>query len=78
MKQYLYLFHHCSLRVPQNIKMMCRLCRLLPLIADVGAVLDVQVLVALGSVTDVDADLVLVRVPSHAALDDGLVDLRPV
>ena len=54
--------------------MMCRLCRLLPLVADVGAVLDVQVLVALGSVADVDADLVLVGVPPHAALDDGLVD----
>ena len=72
--QYLYLLHDCSLRLPQDIKMMCRTCRLLPLIADVGAVLDVQVLVAQGSVADVDADLVLVSVPPHAALDYGLID----
>ena len=73
--QYLYLLHDLSLGASQDIKMMCRPCRLLPLVADVGAVLDVQVLVALGSVTDIDANLVLVHVPPHAALHDGLVDL---
>ena len=43
--------------------------------ADMSAVAGAQVLVAVGGVAGEDVDLVLVRVPAHAAL--GLDLLRP-
>ena len=43
-----------------------------------GAVARLQVLVAVGLVACKRADLVLVGVPPHAALDNGLVDLESV
>lgn len=69
---YKYLVFDCDLWTPRNI-MYWLLHAGLPLLADVSTVPLIQVLVTVGLITCVRANLVLVCVPPHAALDDGLV-----